>query len=169
MRKNLINLSVITLAISNSLSYVKAVAINNTLVNEVLINNVQYNQKNLMWTCFIVLMFFFWWFILTKIPKYSVTRDNYTKSLTSILLHAMVWSWFIYLFWLLGSTLFVSRADTFIQDKLYIIGIAKLISLILIIFIAILNGIKYFYKLSGAKEIFEEFMYELTNGEGNEK
>lgn len=169
MRKNLINLSIITLAITNSLSYVKAVAINNTLVNEALYNSVQYNQKNLLWGCFLILLFLFWMFILSKIPKYTISRENYTQSLTNIFLHAMVWSWFIFIFWLFGSSLFVSRADTFIQDKLYLIGIAKMISLILLLFIGILNGIKYFYKLSGAKEMFEEFGYELTNGEGNEK
>ncbi len=158
------NIKIISILLVFFLNLVSVFAFNQTqAINTIIEGSSQYNMKNLLLAIYLVICFLFWWFVLTKIPEFKLTRDNLVGSLSSIVLRLVIWSWFIVLFYIAKSVIFISASSTFIQDKLYILGWLTYISIFLLSIILILNVIKYMYKVSSFEDLAKEFIFEVRN------
>lgn len=131
------------------------------LTDELLLISAEYSVKNGLLALYIVLAFLFWWFVYSKSPKLELNKDNIVLSLTSLVLNFVCWVWFIFLFWLLRTVLFVSRSSTFLEDKLSLINTLSNISIFLISIIFLLNVLKYLYKVSSFNELLKELVFEI--------
>jgi hypothetical protein len=132
-----------------------------SLESEILLLSAEYSIKNLLLGIYLILSFLFWWFVYSRSPVLTMDKNNITLSITSISIKFICWLWFIVIFYLLRVILFVSRSETFLEDKLFIINSLMIITIIILGLVLIINLIKYLYKLGSFHELYNNLVFEL--------
>jgi len=127
-------------------------------------NYENYNIKNTLFGCFIVVAFGFWFFIYQMVKDAKWNEKDYLSSITKYTIKLICWLWFIFCFYMFKAVLFVSKSSTFLEDKLYLINLISYLTASLLLFILIANIIRFMYSSSSIEEIFKNLIYEVKNG-----
>ena len=123
-----------------------------------------YGVKNILLFIFLVVMFLFWLFIYNFTEEITFDKRNLLKSITNFGFKVLCWVWFIALFYMTQSILFISSADDFLLNKLDLVYGLFYITLIIMGVLGLFNSFKLYNKMTGTTEFFREFVYEIKTG-----
>ena len=123
-----------------------------------------YGAKNYLLALYCVLVFIFWIVVYNFTPDFEFSKDNLVKSITGILSKSVCWIWFLGLFYILKSILFVSTNVNFLEGKLVMFNSMFYITILLFGFVGIINALKFFKNISGVENFFKELNYEIKTG-----
>jgi len=123
-----------------------------------------YGIKNLLLALFLIIVFCFWVFIYRFTEELKFDRQNLLKSVTNFGIRILSWIWFIAIFYMFQSVLFISSSEDFLLNKLDMIYSLLYFTLIISGILGLFNSVKLYNKMTGTTEFVKEFIYEIRTG-----